>query len=85
MRHAPWQECLRLLMQPLGFGVFLGVFAGNGQGMLTLDGHEVFLLLPLPPGEGWGEGLYCLGDLQQDSFEVLQHISVTKPQCVDTV
>jgi hypothetical protein len=42
------------------------------------------LLLPLPPGEGWGEGLYCFSDLQQDGFEMLQHIFVTKPQCVDT-
>jgi len=46
---------------------------------------RVFLLLPLPPGEGWGEGLYCFSDLQQDGFEVLQHIFVAKSRCVNTV
>jgi hypothetical protein len=46
---------------------------------------KMFLLLPLPSGEGWGEGLYCFSDLQQYGFEVLQHVTVTKSQCVNTM
>ena len=54
MRHATRQERLRLLVQSLGFWVFLGVFAGDGQGVLTLDGHEGVPLTPSPSGRGLG-------------------------------